>query len=116
MPSSKSATGNVHLAGHAIEGTTSVPLVNAAELAIMAPASTHIRTVLWRVVFQTCRGKLYLHQLSLSSTNTGGEALEKLKLEYQRVMSLHPFHIWDKTPVFFSPVIETAVLSVVSPT
>jgi len=114
MPSSKSATGNVPLAGYTIEGTTRGPSVNAAELAIMTSASTPVRAVLWRVVFQTCRGKLYLHQVSLSNTNTGGEVLEKLKLEHQRVMSLHPFHIWDKTPVFFSPVIETAVLSVVS--
>ncbi|KAH8757805.1 hypothetical protein BGZ57DRAFT_930204 [Hyaloscypha finlandica] len=112
MPSSKSATGNVPLAGYTIEGTTRGPSVNAAELAIMTSASTPVRAVLWRVVFQTCRGKLYLHQVSLSNTNTGGEVLEKLKLEHQRVMSLHPFHIWDKTPVFFSPVIETAVLSV----
>ena len=82
MPSPIFATGDIPLAVQVIEGTTGSSSVENPEFATVTPASTPVRIVLWRVVFQTCRGKLYLHHISLSSTNTGKEALERLKLEY----------------------------------
>jgi hypothetical protein len=113
MSSSISTTNNVLLAGHVIEGSTGSSAITM-DPAVINPASTPVRTVLWRVVLQTCSGKLYLHPVSLSITSNGGEALRKLRLEYHRALSFRPFHCWDKTPIFFSPVIETAILSVVS--
>jgi hypothetical protein len=108
MSSSKIAAVNAMSAEH--------PAETKVELKDMVPISTPtpVRNVLWRVVFQTLGGKLYLHQVPLLDTSTSEDALTKLKSEYQRILSLHPFRVWDKMPIIFSPVIETAMLSLVS--
>jgi hypothetical protein len=67
--------------------------------------------VTWPFVLQSVGGKLYIHHVKLSLHDTGTVALQKLRRKYTLVKSEQPYRLLDKFPVFWKPVIQTAVLS-----
>ncbi|CZR54219.1 uncharacterized protein PAC_04102 [Phialocephala subalpina] len=74
------------------------------------------REVHWRLVVERCGGKLYLHRLKLCSEDDGPTVMRKLHEEYHAIVSKTPYTIWDKFPILWDPVIETATLSTNSST
>lgn len=69
---------------------------------------------MWRVVFQTCGGKLYIHSSKLHLLDSGFIAFHKLRNAYRQTRTQHPYNFWDKTSLFWKPIVEVAILSTVS--
>jgi hypothetical protein len=69
--------------------------------------------VVWRILFQKCGGKLYIHQLKLDVSDTGLIVMQKLRQEYTKTKSLPPYNLWDRAFLFWKPTIETVILSAV---
>jgi hypothetical protein len=67
--------------------------------------------VTWPFILQSVGGKLYIHHVKLSLHDTGTVALQKLRRKYNLVKSEQPYRLLDKFPLFWKPVIQTAVLS-----
>jgi hypothetical protein len=75
--------------------------------------SNHTNLIKWRIVLQTCSGKLYRHQLELDLNDTGVTSMQKLQVQYQSLKSRLPYRFWDRIMLFWKPVVETAILSTV---
>jgi hypothetical protein len=71
------------------------------------------RPITWRIVLQTCSGKLYIHRLEMDSNDTSVASMQKLQIRYQSLKYSSTYKFWDRVILFWKPVIETAILSVI---
>ncbi|KAF8861255.1 hypothetical protein BDZ45DRAFT_282619 [Acephala macrosclerotiorum] len=72
-------------------------------------------SAVWRVVFQKCGGKLYIHHLNLHLSDNGFATFQKLRKMYHQTRGHHPYNYWDRASFFWKPIVEVATLSTVSP-
>ncbi|CZR63079.1 uncharacterized protein PAC_12976 [Phialocephala subalpina] len=68
-------------------------------------------SIVWRVAFQKCGGKLYIHHMNLHLLDSGLVALQELRNVYRRTKIQPPYSCWDRTCFFWKPIVEVATLS-----